>query len=68
MQDFAKSIGQIVIMLHRENNGYVFNTMISNLFFSAMTLASKVSSIEDIDRAWMGITHMPIGLSASWTR
>ncbi len=62
VQDFAKSIGQIVIMLHRENNGYVFNTMISSLFFSAMTLASKkVSSIEDIDRAWMGITHMPIG-------
>jgi 3-hydroxybutyryl-CoA dehydrogenase len=62
VHDFAKSIGQIVIMLHRENNGYVFNTMISNLFFSAMTLASKeVSSIEDIDRAWMGITHMPIG-------
>jgi len=62
VEDFAKSIGQIVIMLHRENNGYVFNTMISNLFFSAMTLASKkVSSIEDIDRAWMGITHMPIG-------
>jgi len=62
VQNFAKSIGQIVIMLHRENNGYVFNTMISTLFFSAMTLASKkVSSIEDIDRAWMGITHMPIG-------
>ncbi len=62
VQDFAKSIGLIVIMLHKENNGYVFNAMISNLFFSAMTLASKkVSSIEDIDRAWMGITHMPIG-------
>lgn len=62
VEEFAKSIGQIVIMLHRENNGYVFNAMISNLFFSAMTLASKkVSTIEDIDRAWMGITHMPVG-------
>jgi 3-hydroxybutyryl-CoA dehydrogenase len=77
IQDFAKSIGLIVIMLHRENYGYVFNTMISSLFFSAMTLASKnVTSIEDIDRAWMGITHMPIGpfgimdqvgLSTVWT-
>jgi 3-hydroxybutyryl-CoA dehydrogenase len=77
VQDFAKSIGQIVIMLHMENYGYVFNTMISSLFFSAMTLASKeVSSIEDIDRAWMGITHMPmgpfgimdqVGLSTVWT-
>jgi 3-hydroxybutyryl-CoA dehydrogenase len=62
VEDFAKSIGQIVIMLHRENNGYVFNTMLSSLFFSALTLASRnVTSIEDIDRAWMGVTHMAIG-------
>jgi 3-hydroxybutyryl-CoA dehydrogenase len=62
IKEFAKSIGLITIMLHRENYGYVFNTMISSLFFSAMTLASKnVTSIEDVDRAWMGITHMPIG-------
>lgn len=62
VQDFARSIDQVVILLNRENYGYVFNTMISSLFFSAMTVASKnVSSIEDVDRAWMGITHMPIG-------
>lgn len=77
VHDFAESIGQIVIMLNRENNGYVFNTMLSSLTFSAMTLASKnVASIEDIDRAWMGITHMPmgpfgimdqIGLKTVWT-
>jgi len=75
--DFAVSIGQIAIMLHRENNGYVFNAMISNLFFTAMTLATKdVASIEDIDRAWMGVTLMPmgpfgimdqIGLKTVWT-
>lgn len=59
---FAESIGQIVIMLHRENNGYVFNTMLSSLFFSALTLASRnVTSIEDIDRSWMGVMHTPIG-------
>jgi len=62
VHDFAESIGQIAIMLHKENNGYVFNTMLSSLTFSAMTLASKkVATIEDIDRAWMGVTHMPIG-------
>lgn len=62
VHDFAKSIGQIVVMLHRENNGYVFNTMLSSLFFSALTLASKnVTSVEDVDRAWMGVTHMAIG-------
>jgi len=62
VDEFARKAGLAVIMLHRENFGYVFNTMISSLFFSAMTLASKgVSSIEDVDRAWMGVTHMPIG-------
>lgn len=74
---FAESIGCIVIMLHRENHGYVFNTMLSSLFFSALTLASKgVASVEDIDRAWMGVTYMPmgpfgimdqVGLSTVWT-
>lgn len=62
IHDFARSIGQIVIMLHRENNGYVFNTMLSSLFFSALTLASRnVTTIEDIDRSWMGVMHTPIG-------
>jgi 3-hydroxybutyryl-CoA dehydrogenase len=60
--DFAVSIGQIAILLHRENNGYVFNTMISNLFMTALTLATRdVASVEDIDRAWMGVTLMPVG-------
>ncbi|HVN72418.1 MAG TPA: 3-hydroxyacyl-CoA dehydrogenase [Desulfomonilia bacterium] len=62
VRNFAKSIGQIVIMLNRENNGYVFNTMLSSLFFSAITLATcNVASIEDIDRSWMGVMHTPIG-------
>lgn len=77
VHDFAVSIGQTVIVLHRENNGYVFNTMLSNLFTSALTLASRdVAGIEDIDRAWMGVMHTlmgpfgimdQIGLSTVWT-
>ncbi len=62
VHDFALSIGQIPIMLHRENHGYVFNAMISNLIQTALTLASRrIASVEDIDRAWMGIMHTPIG-------
>jgi 3-hydroxybutyryl-CoA dehydrogenase len=62
VHDFAVSIGQIVIVLHRENSGYVFNTMLSSLFSSALTLASRnVSSIEDIDRSWMGVMHTAMG-------
>jgi 3-hydroxybutyryl-CoA dehydrogenase len=51
--------------------------MLSSLFFSALTLASRgVSTVEDIDRSWMGVTYMPmgpfgimdqVGLSTVWT-
>jgi 3-hydroxybutyryl-CoA dehydrogenase len=77
IHDFARRIGQIVIMLQRENNGYVFNTMLSSLFSSALMLASRnIATIEDIDRSWMGVMHTPIGpfgimdqvgLSTVWT-
>ena len=63
VHDFAVSIGQTPIMLHRENNGYVFNAMLSNLFMSALTLVTTgVATFEDVDRAWMGVvSRMPMG-------
>ncbi len=62
IHDFAVSIGQTVITLHRENNGYVFNAMLSSLFSTALTLVTtNVCSLEDVDRAWMGVTLMSIG-------
>ncbi|MBN2299522.1 MAG: 3-hydroxyacyl-CoA dehydrogenase [Deltaproteobacteria bacterium] len=62
VEAFARSIGQIAIVLHKENNGYVFNSMLSAWFYSALSLASnEVATIEDIDRAWMGVMHTPIG-------
>jgi 3-hydroxybutyryl-CoA dehydrogenase len=77
VSDFARSIGQIVIMLQRESNGYVFNAMLASLFSSALGLAANgVASVEDIDRSWMGIMCTPIGpfgimdqvgLSTVWT-
>jgi 3-hydroxybutyryl-CoA dehydrogenase len=77
VHDFAVSIGQIVIALHREYGGYVFNNMLSSLFNSALTLASlNVATVEDIDRSWMGVMHTPMGpfgimdqisLSTVWT-
>jgi 3-hydroxybutyryl-CoA dehydrogenase len=76
VHDFAVSNGLIVIMLQQEFNGYVFNTMLTSLFSAALTLASKgVARVEDIDRAWMGVTRMfmgpfgimdQIGLSTAW--
>jgi 3-hydroxybutyryl-CoA dehydrogenase len=62
VDEFARSIGCIVVMLHQENGGYVFNAMISNLILTALNLASRgVASVQDIDRAWMGVTFMPVG-------
>ncbi len=62
VQAFARRLGQTVILLERESFGYVFNAMLSDLFKSALTLAAnKVAAVEDIDRAWMGVLHVPMG-------
>lgn len=59
---FALRIGQDPVMLHKENSGYIFNTMLSAIFREALTLAANgVASVEDIDRSWTGVTHMPAG-------
>ena len=62
VKEFAVKAGQLPIMLEKEHSGYVFNYMIGALFTSAQTLATEhIASIEDIDRAWMGVTHMMQG-------
>lgn len=59
---FARRIGQVPIELHREHNGYVFNSMYGALNTAAIALAQGgVASIEDIDRSWMHITKAPVG-------
>ena len=62
LRAFAKRIGQISILVKKESSSYVFNAMYNALNGAAITLAMKgVASVEDIDRAWMGVTKMPIG-------
>jgi 3-hydroxybutyryl-CoA dehydrogenase len=62
IEDFACRIGQNPIILKKESSGYVFNAMLTALLDSAETLAAnEVSSVEDIDRSWMAVFHMPIG-------
>ncbi len=73
---FAERIGQVPIMLKKENFGYVFNAMLMELFKSAQTLAANnVATAEEIDRAWMGVMHTvagpfgimdSIGLDTAW--
>ena len=60
--EFARSIGEIPIVEKKESSSYVFNSMLNAVMGAAMTLvANGVASIEDVDRAWMGVTKMPIG-------
>lgn len=59
---FARDIGQFPVELKKEQNGYVLNTMITELMAAALGLASgKVARIEDIDRVWMGVMHTMVG-------
>ncbi|HEY1167969.1 MAG TPA: 3-hydroxyacyl-CoA dehydrogenase [Candidatus Limnocylindrales bacterium] len=59
---FARRIGQIPIHLRKESYGYVFNAMYTAINEAAITLvANGIASIEDVDRAWMGVMKMPIG-------
>jgi 3-hydroxybutyryl-CoA dehydrogenase len=60
--EFARSIGQIPIVIQHETASYVFNAMLSGVLTPAMRLAADCkASVEDIDRAWMGVTKMNIG-------
>lgn len=62
IRSFAIRIGQIPILLKKENYGYVFNTILTEVFRAAQSLASNgVAEVEDIDRAWMGVLNTPIG-------
>ena len=59
---FARRIGQIPIRLSRESFGYVFNALYAAMNREAITLvANGIASVEDVDRAWMGIMKMPVG-------
>jgi 3-hydroxybutyryl-CoA dehydrogenase len=59
---FAKRIGQIPIVLKKESPGYVFNAILGAMNDAAIKLLTTgVASVEDIDRAFMGVTKMPIG-------
>jgi len=76
LKAFSKRIDQIAIVLKKESHAYVFNAMLHGVLAAALNLAiNGVASVEDIDRAWMGVEEMPrgpfgildkIGLDTSW--
>jgi 3-hydroxybutyryl-CoA dehydrogenase len=62
LEAFAHRIGQIPIRLTRESHSYVFNAMLNAFLRAATSLVSKqVTSVENVDRAWMGVMKTTIG-------
>jgi 3-hydroxybutyryl-CoA dehydrogenase len=59
---FAKSIGQIPVLIEKESVGYIFNRMLGAINDAAIDLVlDGVASVEEVDRCWMGVNHQPIG-------
>jgi len=60
--EFAKRIGQTPILLRREKPGYIVNSMLQAGIREALTVVvNGFASVEDVDRAYMGIMRSPIG-------
>jgi 3-hydroxybutyryl-CoA dehydrogenase len=59
---FASEIGMVPIPIHKEQNGYVLNSLLVPLLSAASNLLiNSVSDIESIDKTWMISTGAPIG-------
>ena len=62
LKEYGESIQQTPVIMTRESPGYIFNAMLMALIGAAGALVTyDVSSIEDVDRSWMGNFKMPLG-------
>jgi 3-hydroxybutyryl-CoA dehydrogenase len=76
LMDFGRSLEQVPVLVKKENNGYLFNTMLMSFIGAAgKLLVNDIASIEDIDKSWMVNFNMPagpfgildtIGLETAW--
>ena len=76
LMDFGRSLEQVPVLVKKENNGYIFNTMLMSFIGAAgKLLVNDIASIEDIDKSWMVNFAMPkgpfgildtIGLETAW--
>lgn len=60
--EFAKSIGMIPLYIKKEQPGYILNSLLVPLLFSAQSLWVKgIADPETIDKTWMLATGAPHG-------
>ncbi|MBV8328408.1 3-hydroxyacyl-CoA dehydrogenase [Chryseobacterium sp.] len=59
---FAKAIGMVALPIHKEQPGYIVNSLLVPLLGAAVNLwIDEVSDIETIDKTWMVATGAPTG-------
>jgi 3-hydroxybutyryl-CoA dehydrogenase len=62
LRQFSKSIGELPIVMKKENIGYLHNYMFIVWLEAAMWLAAGgFGSVEDIDRSWMKVHDSKVG-------
>jgi len=76
LMEMGRKLNQTPVFVKKESNGYIFNAMLMALIGAAGALVTnEVSSIEDVDRSWMGNFKMSsgpfgildvIGLDTAW--
>lgn len=60
--EFAKAIGMIPLCLHKEQPGYILNSLLVPFLNSAQALlANEVADPETIDKTWKLATGSPVG-------
>lgn len=60
--EFAKQIGMITLPLHKEQAGYILNTLLVPLLDAATyLLVNDVADYQTIDKTWMAATGSPVG-------
>lgn len=60
--EFAKAISMVALPLHKEQPGYILNSLLVPFLDAAQTLlAREVADVETIDKTWMIGTGAPLG-------
>jgi len=59
---FAKSIGMVALPLHKEQPGYIVNSLLVPLLDAALDLLVRgVADVHTIDKTWIVATGAPVG-------
>ncbi|MCM3587451.1 3-hydroxyacyl-CoA dehydrogenase [Mesobacillus maritimus] len=60
--EFAKAIGMVALPIHKEQPGYILNSLLVPLLEAAeMLLVNEIADVETIDKTWQIATGAPKG-------